>query len=96
MTSPHRPAGLPVSAVVVVVAVTDIKLTVGAQDVQGALLMTQTASIDITVAAHHRQTVRILLIGSQGKTRANHNAISLPGHRGRGPRWLYLHTKAML
>lgn len=69
----HHPEHLPVGAVVVV-AVTDIKLTVGAQDAQRAIHITQTpASIDITVAAHHRQTVRILLIGRQGRTRANHN-----------------------
>ncbi len=62
MTYYQHPVRLPVSAVVVV-PVTDIKLTVGAQDAQRALLITPTASIDITVAAHHRQTVRILLIG---------------------------------
>lgn len=41
----------PVSAVVVV-SVTEIELAVRAQDAQRALLMTPTASPDITVAAH--------------------------------------------
>lgn len=51
----------PVSAVVV--TVTDEQLTVRAQDAQRDLLVTPATSIDTTVAAHHRHTVRIPLIG---------------------------------
>lgn len=80
MTYYRHPVYPPVGAVVVV-TVTDIKLTVRAQDAQRALLITQTASIDITVAAHHRQTVGILLIGSQVKTWANQQTASLSKSR---------------
>jgi len=69
-------ASLPVCAVVLV-TFTDVKLTVGAQDAQRGLI-TQLTSIDITVAAYHWKTVRILLIGWQGKTRANHNVEANP------------------
>lgn len=62
MTYYHHPVLPPVSAVVIV-AVTDIEIAVGAQDAQRALPITSMASIDITVAARHRQAVRFLLIG---------------------------------
>lgn len=74
----------PVSAVVV--AVTDVQLAVRAQDAQRALLITSTASIDTAVAAHHRQTVRVLLIGRQVKKQANPIAAAgshLPSQRKR-------------
>lgn len=72
------PSFLPVCAVVVSLA--DIKLAVGAQDAQRGLPITQMNSIDIAVAAHHWQTIRILLIGWEGKTWTNHNfaANSIP------------------
>lgn len=52
---------IPVGAVVV--SVTDEQLTVRAQDAQWDLLVNPTASIDTTVAAHHRRNVGIPLIG---------------------------------
>lgn len=84
MTYYRHPVYPPVGAVVVV-TVTDIQLTVRAQDAQRALLITQTASIDITVAAHHRQTIGILLIGSQSKdTGQSANSLSLSKSRRNG------------
>lgn len=80
-----HPEPLPVSTVVVV-AVTDIKLTVWAQDTQRTISITQMSSIDTAVAAHNWQTIRILLIGWQGKTQGQSQRRRNPNEGGRAHR----------
>ena len=83
----HQPVVLPVCAAAVAVAVAGVQSTVRAQKAHGAPPVTTATPVDITVDAHHRLAVRVVLMdrddGTVGITSIKCWASAIPSHHRR-------------